>query len=236
MNVQRTVATLLTGLAVLPLAAPLSAAGYIKLGDIKGESELASTGVEPDEIDARAAARDEGEGGWMQLTELRFAPDDGASEAAARRQYQPIVIRKRIDASTAEEGEAAATKLPKSSAGNITLKRGVADTADQADAKPVVTYGPVITIKPKGDHTGGPNDIRQAEDDEATALLLPAVQKVREAAARRNAGQPCTLGPVKGPVVMRDDETGGTRKILDAQVIACGRETVTITFSHIAWE
>lgn len=235
-------------LAALAVPCAAQAAAYIKLGDIKGESGLATAGIEPDEIDARAAAADSSGEVWVELVALDFAPEasaEGSSGmATGRRTYQPIVIRKRIDKSSAEgaapddaaaAAEAAPAPAPRKFS-NITLKRGVADTSGQQAGGSTTTYGPVITIKPKGDHTGGPGDIAApGKEPTAVALLLPAVQKVREAAARRSPGSSCRLGPVGGPVPMRDDTTGGTRTILDAQVVACEPEMVVFTFSKIEW-
>ena len=256
MTKQYAYASALAGLAALTLAAPLTAAGYIIIPDIKGESGAATAGIEGEDIDARVSASG-GEEVRNPVIALRFAEEgEKAGSATGKRKFEPVIFHKRV-AETQAEGEsgytggvtvasgdvngdgsddaAAAKPLPVRKMGNITLKRGMMDSAGAA-AKPVVTYGPVITIKPKGDHKGPDFAVSAGDDPQQVALLLPAVQKVREAAARRSAGQPCRVGPVGAPVLMRDDATGGSRVIHDAEIVACDVEEISFTFSRITWE
>ena len=65
--------TIVTLAAAMTLAAPLSAAIYIKIPDIDGESGRATPGIEPDEIDVKLAdddtqAKDSGEAHLDYLT------------------------------------------------------------------------------------------------------------------------------------------------------------------------
>ena len=77
--------TLAAGTLALTLCAPLSAAIYIKIPDIKGESTRAAPGVEPDEIDVKMAddgaqAKDSGEAHLDYLT-ITMTPNAAGHEA-----------------------------------------------------------------------------------------------------------------------------------------------------------
>lgn len=67
-------------------------------------------------------------------------------------------------------------------------------------------------------------------------LLLPAVQKVREAAAARPAGAECKVGAVRGPVAVMESESGATGRILDVTVTGCSGEQISFNFTKIAWD
>ena len=67
-------------------------------------------------------------------------------------------------------------------------------------------------------------------------LLLPAVQKVREAAAARPAGAACRIGEVRGPVAVMESESGATGRILDVTVTGCSGEEISFNFTKIEWD
>jgi hypothetical protein len=64
-------------------------------------------------------------------------------------------------------------------------------------------------------------------------LLLPAVQKVREAAARMPAWRGCRVGQRLTGVSLREAATGRTSRVLDAVVTACAAEQVSFNFSKV---
>lgn len=81
----------------------------------------------------------------------------------------------------------------------------------------------------------GPGTIAAPGQQEA-ALLLPAVQKVREAAARMGAWRGCAPGQRLGGVHIKVAKTGRTGRILDAVVTQCATESVSFNFTKIEWD
>lgn len=196
---------------------------YLKIPPIEGESGSMKPGIEPDEIDSKAAAptrarvgditlkrgtteaaqrgnvettfkvekgekaADNDHKGWIELLSLNEA---SAGQAAGRRTYEPITIRKRIDKSSPDR--------------------------QQPD-------GPDDLAAPGG----GPV---------AIGLLLPAVQKVREAAARTEAWPGCTPGQRLPGVEIMEASTGRKGRILDATVSKCASEQVSFNFTKIEWD
>jgi hypothetical protein len=71
---------------------------------------------------------------------------------------------------------------------------------------------------------------------EPAALLLPAVQRVREAAARVPAWRGCAVGQHIATASLREGATGRTARVLDARVTECGAEQVGFTFSKVIWD
>lgn len=67
-------------------------------------------------------------------------------------------------------------------------------------------------------------------------LLLPAIQKVREAAAARPSGSECRTGAVAKPIAIRESESGATGRILDATVTGCTSEQISFNFTKIEWD
>lgn len=67
-------------------------------------------------------------------------------------------------------------------------------------------------------------------------LLLPAIQKVRQAAAARPSGSECRIGAVTRPVAISESESGATGRILDATVTGCTAEQISFNFTKIEWD
>lgn len=111
---------------------------------------------------------------------------------------------------------------------------GAAATSGHATGKrqhmPVRVRGADQASKP------APGKIAAADpDSETTALLLPAVQKVREAAARMPAWGNCAAGQTFKGMEIRQVSTGRTGRILDATVATCAAESVSFNFTKIEW-
>ena len=87
-----------------------------------------------------------------------------------------------------------------------------------------------------GKRTHNPVRIRMATDEETAALLLPAVQKVREAAARMPAWEGCAAGQKIEGLAIKQKSTGRTGRILDATVSTCATEQVSFNFTKIEWD
>lgn len=102
---------------------------------------------------------------------------------------------------------------------------GTADaTSGQATGRR--TYEP-ITIRKR---------IDKSSHEETAALLVPAVQKVREAAARMPAWDGCAAGQKIDSFSIKQKSTGRMGRILDATVSSCASEQVSFNFTKIEWD
>ena len=87
-----------------------------------------------------------------------------------------------------------------------------------------------------GKRSHEPLPLRAATDPETAALLLPAVQKVREAAARMPAWRGCAAGQKIESLAIKQKSTGRMGRILDATVSQCASEQVSFNFTKIEWD
>ena len=78
--------------------------------------------------------------------------------------------------------------------------------------------------------------IAAPDDDQTAALLLPAVQKVREAAMRTPAWEGCAAGQKIEGLAIKQKTTGRMGRILDATVATCAAESVSFNFTKIEWK
>lgn len=227
--------------ALALLAAGAANAGstdyYIKIPPIKGESEAMEPGVEPDEIDNKAAA-------------------------PARAKYGDITLKRGVVASTSGGNAETEFKVEKGEKANgnpdraLTARGSAANDGHKdwiellsvrekssARATGRRTYEPIVIRKridkssPDRQQPTGPGDVAApGKDPVAVGLLLPAVQKVREAAARTEAWPGCASGQKLSGVEIMEASTGRKGRILDATVSQCASEHVTFNFSKIEWD
>jgi hypothetical protein len=110
----------------------------------------------------------------------------------------------------------------------------------------------VATGDINGDGVSAPRDVKTGQstgkaarypvhfhamtDQETAALLLPAVQKVREAAARMPAWAGCAAGQKIDGIAIKQVSTGRTGRILDPEVISCTTDSVSFNFTKIEWK
>lgn len=218
---------LLTGLVgSFLIAGAAHAAGadyYLKIPPIKGESEAMKPGVEPDEIDNKAATPARARVGDVTLKRGVAASAEGGNAETTFK---------------VEKGEKAADEGHKEWIELLSLHE-----AASAQATGRRTYEPITIRKridkssPDQQQTDQPGDLAAPSNDPiAIGLLLPAVQKVREAAARTEAWPSCTLGQKLPGVEIMEASTRRTGRILDATVSQCGSEQVSFNFTKIEWD
>ena len=68
---------------------------------------------------------------------------------------------------------------------------------------------------------------------QTVGLLLPAVQRVREAAAALPEGMKCEVGATLRNLTIRNEETAQVVRVPTATVTACSAEQVTLNFSKV---
>jgi hypothetical protein len=93
----------------------------------------------------------------------------------------------------------------------------------------------VKTGQPSGKRARYPVHFHTMTDEETAALLLPAVQKVREAAMRTPAWEGCAAGQKIEGMTIKHISTGRTGQILDPVVVACATDLVSFNFTKIEW-
>lgn len=221
---------ILAGLAAsfltMGVAHAASADYYLKIPPIEGESESMKPEVEPGEIDSRASAPARPKVGDTTL-------ERGTSEAARGGKSGNAETTWKV-----EKGEKATDDDHKDWVELLSLSE-----ATSAQATGRRTYEP-ITIRKRID-SSSPDQQEQdelgdlaapASDPIAIGLLLPAVQKVREAAARTGAWPGCRAGQELPGVEIMEASTGRRGRILDATVSQCASEEVSFNFSKIEWD
>ena len=122
-------------------------------------------------------------------------------------------------------------------AGGVTVATGDVN-GDGAPATTAHKYEPITIRKRIDKSTPAPADKKIAvpDDDQTAALLLPAVQKVREAAARMPAWKGCAAGQKIDGMAIKQVSTGREGRILDPVVATCATESVSFNFTKIEWK
>jgi len=113
---------------------------------------------------------------------------------------------------------------------------GVNVAAGDVNGDGVKTPRDVATGQSSGKRARYPVHFHQITDQETAALLLPAVQKVREAAARMTPWTGCAAGQQIGSVRIKQKSTGKEGKILDPVVVSCAADSVSFNFTKIEWK
>jgi type VI protein secretion system component Hcp len=114
---------------------------------------------------------------------------------------------------------------------------GAAAASGQATGRR--TYEPIVIHKRIDKSTPAPaadKKIAASDDDQTAALLVPAIQKVREAAMRTPAWEGCAAGQKIEGLAIKQKTTGRTGRILDATVATCATESVSFNFTKIEWK
>lgn len=237
------------------LAAPLSAAIYVKIPPIKGESQSAVPGVEPDEIDLKAAVadtagKDSGEAhlDYLVIT-MERAQSDGtelddigvraqAESAASRGNEVTHVVQQR--AGSAEPNAAGDSNHDKwidvlswsapmaIPAGSTSGKRNVlrARTASTS-----IATRDAATGRATGKRQHRPF-VATKPVDKASPLLVP-VDSGPGALTMRQAMEGCRVGASYSHILVGDDAVNQEVRLEDVTVASCRSEEVTFNYEKV---
>ena len=155
------------------------------------------------------------------------------AQAAAYIKFDGVDGEARVEMTwKVEKGEKAADDDEAGYAGGVNVATGdingdgTVDAADYAlwresfGARPAVPRGPGNVAAP------GPRP-------QPIGLLLPAVQKVREAAAARPAGMACEVGATLRNLTIRNEETAQIVRVPEAKVTGCNAEQISLNFTKV---
>ena len=98
------------------------------------------------------------------------------------------------------------------------------------------THQPVRVSSEREASAPSVSEIIATRDQQTAALLLPAVQKIREAAARMTPWTGCAAGQKINAIAIRQISTGKEGQILDPVVTICATESLSFNFTKIEWK
>lgn len=221
-----TIRTIATLAAAMTLATPLSAAIYIKIPDIDGESGRATPGVEPDEIDVKMAddgtqAKDSGEAHLDYLT-ITLSP------RASGREVTHVVQQGGTGTADGHPGPI------HWSAEGVPLRAGVSerlrhkDRATTAEPAPRATASGMAT----GKRQHRPVTLKPME--KGSRIMVPASNGPGTLTfAGRFDG--CAEGASYPHVLIGDDEGGSEAKLIGVTIASCAAEEVTLNYEKITY-
>lgn len=248
-------------LGTIAFAAPAQAAVdyYLKLPDIDGESAM-KPGVEPDEIDARNAARDHTHKDWINILSIGFQGEPASYTGGVNVAMGDV---NNDGAASAEGGSGrdvvfgglgqddAASGLPtgKRQHKPVSVTKPI-DKASPARAGQDVTSGEkpqqvglllpavqkVREAAARSESSAPGERVMQPKyggDPQAIGLLLPAVQKVRAASAQRPAGLSCVEGKHFDKAQIREGRNGPIHDVSDVTITSCASESFSLNFAKV---
>lgn len=194
---------------------------YLKLGGVKGETRAKGNKNHKDwiEISSVAMTKEDALASGIRVAVGDVTGDgaDGDTEGKISKSSRVVI---RIDAAAPSEGTA---KEPVT--GQATGRR---------------TYEPIMIRKriDKSTPNAAPTEwVVATEDGAMDAMLLPAVQKIREAAARIPM-KGCKVGAKVDAIAIKQKSTGKIGWIKDATVASCSanaEESLSFNFSKIEY-
>ncbi|MBO6609933.1 hypothetical protein [Altererythrobacter sp.] len=237
------------------LAAPLSAAIYVKIPPIKGESQNAVPGVEPDEIDFKAAdngseRKDSGEAhlDYLVIT-MEQAQRDGTelddigvraqAESVARQSNEAThVVQQRAGvAGSGADGDANHDKWINVLSWSAPMAIPAASPSGKRNVVRARTTS--VAIAPRDAATGRASGKRQHRPfvatkpvDKASPLQVP-VDRGPGALTMRQAMEGCRVGASYSHILVGDDAANREFRLEDVTVASCATEEVTFNYEKI---
>ena len=241
--------------ALSVFAAPLSAAIYVKIPPIKGESQSAVPGVEPDEIDLKAAVADTADkgSGEAHLDYLVIAMQPVRSDGT---ELDDIGVRARTGSAALLGHEAThsiqqrAGTAGSSAAGDSNHDKWIdvlswsAQAATPADAPTGARDGlraraTSAAIATRDAATGRATGKRQhrplvvtKQIDKASPLQVP-VDRGPGALTMRQAMEGCQVGASYSHILVGDDAVNQEIRLEDVTVASCRSEEVTFNYEKV---
>lgn len=221
-----TIRTIATLAAAMTFATPLSAAIYIKIPDIDGESGRATPGVEPDEIDVKMAddgtqAKDSGEAHLDYLTITLSPPASG-------REVTHVV----------QQGGTSSADVPAGplhwSAEGVPLRAGVSERLRHKDRATTAEPAPRDTANGMATGKRQHRPVTLKPIEKGSRIMVPAFDGPGTLTfAGRFVG--CAEGAKYPHVLIGDDEGGSEAKLIGVTIASCAEEEVTLNYEKITY-
>ena len=221
-----TIRTIATLAAAMTVAAPLSAAIYIKIPDIDGESGRATPGIEPDEIDVKLAdddtqAKDSGEAHLDYLT-ITLSPRASGREATH--------VVQQGGTGTAD----AHTSPLHWSAEGVPLRAGLSERLRHKDRATTAEPAPRDTTSGMATGKRQHRPVTLKPMEKGSRIMVPASNGP---GTLTFAGRfdDCVEGASYPHVLVGDDEGGSEAKLTGVTITSCAAEEVTLNYEKITY-